>query len=110
LHCLATLPSWRLCFWSAGFLGVIWVSFFFPWFRDEPEQKKGVNQAERDLIKSGREASDEIHHHDAHVLKWLFTSRSMWIIAGLGILASYGFSFWVSWLPKYLKDVQGVDL
>ncbi|HEV8608399.1 MAG TPA: MFS transporter [Tepidisphaeraceae bacterium] len=110
LHWLATMPSWRLGFWAAGLLGVIWVSFFFPWFRDEPDQKKSVNHAEINLIKAGREARDEVHHHDAHVLKWLFASKSMWIVAGIGVLVSYCFSFWVSWLPKYLKDVQGVDL
>jgi len=110
LKWLSTFPSWRLGFWAAGLLGVVWISFFFPWFRDEPEQKKEVNEAERNLIKSGREARDEGHAHDPRVLKWLFTSPSMWIVAGIGLLVSYCFSFWVSWLPKYLKDVQGVDL
>jgi ACS family glucarate transporter-like MFS transporter len=110
LHWLTTYPSWRLGFWAAGLFGVVWICFFLPWFRDEPEQKRGVNEAERNLIKSGREARDEVQFHDTQVLKWLFTSPSMWIVVGIGLLVSYCFSFYVSWLPKYLKDVQGVDL
>jgi MFS family permease len=110
-HWLSEIPSWRLGFWAAGVLGCIWVCFFFPWFKDDPAEKRGVNEGELILIKSGREARDEGHPHlDWRVLGWLFTSRSMWIVAGIGILVSYCFSFWVSWLPKYMKDVQGFDL
>jgi ACS family glucarate transporter-like MFS transporter len=110
LHWLGAIPSWRMGFFAAGFLGCIWVVFFLPWFKDDPAEKKGINEAELTLIKSGREARDEGHAHDPRVLKWLFTSRSMWIVAGIGLLVSYCFSFWVSWLPKYMKDVQGFDL
>src|SRR5213076_514219 len=97
---VANIPSWRLGFWAAGFLGVIWISFFYPWFRDEPAEKKDVNQAELDLIKAGRESRDEGQHHEPKVLKWLFISPAMWTVAGIGLLVSYCFSFWVSWLPR----------
>ncbi len=107
---VASLPAWRLGFLSAGLFGVIWIVLFWPWFRDDPAEKKGVNDAELHLIKAGRQARDEVQHHDAHVLRWLFTSKSMWIVAGIGLLVSYCFSFWVSWLPKYLKEVQGFDI
>jgi MFS family permease len=107
---LAEVPAWRMGFWAAGLIGAVWVAFFYPWFRDDPAEKKGVNQAELNLIKAGREARDEGHHTDTRVLKWLFISPSLWIIAGIAFLVSNCFSFWVSWLPRYLKDVQGVDL
>jgi MFS family permease len=112
LNWLGEIAPWRLGFWAAGLMGVVWVAFFFPWFRDEPADKKGVNQAELDLIKHGREARDQEHPHTEwkKVLNWLFTSRSMWIISGIAILVSFGFSFWVSWLPKYLKEVHQFDL
>jgi MFS family permease len=110
-HWLGRIPSWRLGFLAAGCMGVVWVVFFFPWFRDDPAEKKDVNEGELNLIKHGREARDEGHHKlDWRVLGWLFTSRSMWIVAGIGLLVSYCFSFWVSWLPRYMKDVQGFDL
>jgi len=108
---LANMPEWRLVFWTAGLFGLIWVAFFLPWFKDEPAEKKSVNEAELNLIKAGRQARDEGGKHmDWKILGQLFTSRSMWIVAGIGLLVSYCFSFWVSWLPKYLKAVQGLDL
>jgi MFS transporter, ACS family, glucarate transporter len=39
----------------------------------------------------------------------LFTSPSLWAIAVLYVCGSFGFSFFISWLSKYLKDVQGVQ-
>lgn len=41
---------WRHTFWIFGSLGIIWCLLFFMWFRDRPEEKEGVNQAEIDLI------------------------------------------------------------
>src|SRR5262249_1667504 len=37
-------------FWLFGMLGVVWCVVFWWWFRDRPDQKPGVNQAELDLI------------------------------------------------------------
>jgi ACS family glucarate transporter-like MFS transporter len=110
LHWLAAVPVWRLGFLAAGLMGVVWVTFFLPWFRDNPAEKKGVNEAELNLIKHGREARDSEHHHVEGVFLQLFTSKPMWIVATIGILMSYCFSFYVSWLPKYLKQVHHLDL
>ena len=48
-----SVASWRLGFWASGLLGLIWVALFYPWFRDEPAEKRGVNVAELALIRSG---------------------------------------------------------
>ena len=42
----ASLPSWRIGFFISGLLGVVWCLAFYPWFRDEPAQKKSVERAE----------------------------------------------------------------
>jgi len=110
LSSLTRIPSWRLGFWMAGVFGVIWVAFFYPWFRDDPAEKEGVNQAELDLIKAGRSPRDVGHVHDPKILWTLFTSPAMWVVCTIGLTVSYGFSFYVSWLPKYLKTVQGIDV
>jgi MFS family permease len=44
---------WRHIFWLFGFIGVVWCVVFWWWFRDYPEQKPEVNQAELDLIRAG---------------------------------------------------------
>jgi MFS family permease len=44
--------NWRPIFWVFGALGAVWCVAFWIWFRDRPEEKVGVNQAELDLIHS----------------------------------------------------------
>src|SRR5262249_51469925 len=39
LEWLALVAPWRLGFWAAGMLGLVWVACFYPWFRDEPTEK-----------------------------------------------------------------------
>lgn len=107
---LQGIAPWRLGFWASGALGLIWVAAFYPWFRDEPEEKHTVNQAELDLIAEGRSPLDHTGEHDPKVLWKLFTSPAMWVVSGIGITCSFCFSFYMSWLPKYLKVVHHRDL
>jgi sugar phosphate permease len=46
--------TWTTPFWIIGLLGVLWCAAFWPWFRNRPEEMKGVNDAERELIAAGR--------------------------------------------------------
>jgi MFS family permease len=48
---------WRHCFWIFGLLGVVWCGAFWWWFRDRPEQHRGVNPAELALIRGTRPAA-----------------------------------------------------
>src|SRR5262249_49694720 len=52
---------WRHSFWIFGSLGLLWCIVFWWWFRDRPEQKATVNQAELDLIH-GDEGPPEAAH------------------------------------------------
>lgn len=107
LHWLQSAPSWRLGFWSMGLVGLAWTAAFFFWFRDNPADKASVNQAELDLIRSdpGNAPSDETHD-GAHVWAALFASPSLWALALAYLCISFGWSFFVSWMPRYLLDVH----
>lgn len=102
------ISAWRLGFWASGMIGIVWCLLFYPWFRDDPAKHKGVNEAELAIIRDGRVAKDEKHSMPGHVWKALFTSRSLWAIGLLYILGSFGWSFFVSWLPKYFKQVHDI--
>ena len=106
---------WRFGFWASGLLGVFWVVLFWPFFRDNPADKKTVNAAELDLINHGRNAhtpslrhSDTSHDLSPNVFSALFTSPSLWAFAVLYFCVSFGWSFFASWIPRFFKDVQGV--
>jgi MFS family permease len=50
---LAPVLNWRETFWVFGACGVVWCVLFALWFRNRPEQKAGVNEAELALIRGG---------------------------------------------------------
>lgn len=104
------LPAWRFGFWTAGLVGVLWCLAFYPWFRDDPARKRAVNDAELALIGRGREKqqSETSHHVPREMWGLLVRSRSLWALGLLYLCASFGWSFFVSWMPRYLKEVHGV--
>jgi MFS family permease len=104
----STVPAWRIAFFVSGALGVVWCLAFYPWFRNEPAEKESVSAEERHYIESGRGELDQGHHAGAQTWLKLVTSPSLWAIAMYYFCGSFGWSFFVSWMPKYMDKVQGV--
>jgi ACS family glucarate transporter-like MFS transporter len=106
LNRVAETEAWRISFWAAGIVGAVWVGLFFWWFRDHPSEKKSVNQAELDLIT--RNAPPEVRGHSMPSSMWkqLLTNRSLLALGILYLCSSFGWSFFVSWMPKYFAEVQ----
>ena len=102
------VAAWRMGFWASGLLGLVWVALFYPWFRDDPADKVTVNEAELALIRSGRTGREQDSHRPTPPGFWpaLFTSRSLWAMALLYLCVSFGWSFFVSWMPRFLNDVH----
>jgi nitrate/nitrite transporter NarK len=111
LRGLTDVAPWRLAFWSAGLVGAIWCVSFFAWFRDEPSAHPGVNRAELELIRSGRgEGTHERGPMDRAIWTRLVKSSSLWALGGLYLFGSFGWSFFVSWAPAYLRQAHGVAM
>ncbi len=96
----AWFQGWQTPLWLVAAVGLVWCLFFWPWFRNSPEEMPKVNHAERGLIVSGRAAGG--HEH----LPWrtLVRSRNVW-----GLCLMYGFmafsgAFFITMLPDYLKN------
>jgi ACS family glucarate transporter-like MFS transporter len=105
---LRTVAPWRIAFIASGALGLIWCLAFYPWFRDEPAEKRSVSETERRYIETGRGNVESRHAVNADVWLTLFSSPSLWALALYYFCGSIGWSFFVSWMPRYLKAVQGV--
>jgi MFS family permease len=114
LHLPGDLASWRAAFWAAGALGLFWCLAFYPWFRDDPAAVPSVNAAELRLIRSDPadrpESGDRSAHHRMPGPAWLalLSSRSLWAMGLLYVCTSFVWSFYVSWMPRYLKEIHGV--
>ena len=110
LHGLAHLAPWRFGFFVSGLVGVIWVILFRMWFTEDPANKPSVNAAELSLIQADRPPGDAGAAHRIGRELWidLFSSRSLWALAVLYLCGSFGWNFFVSWMPKFLEDVHHV--
>jgi MFS transporter, ACS family, glucarate transporter len=97
--------TWRTAFALFGCLGVIWAIFFYRWFRDKPSEKKGVNAAELELLRSA-----ESHAGHGHVpWKVFVASPQVWFLCGQYFCLSYSWYFSITWLPTYLKEARHLD-
>ena len=108
---LGEVSSWRFGFFVSGLFGLVWVVFFWRFFRDDPATDVRVNAAELVVIRSGGATASGAKAHTDHSLRAIgqvFTSRSLWAIALLYLCGSFGWSFFVSWLPRYMNDVHHV--
>ena len=90
---------WRSAFVLFGCLGVLWAIGFYLWFRDRPSEHPGVNAAELAMMDG---AKTNAPRHEKVPWKTLLSSRS---VLGLWLqyfCMSYGWYFYITWLPTYL--------
>ncbi len=97
---------WRSLFLLFGSLGFVWAFFWYRWFRDEPAAHPDVSAQERALIEKGRAPQAR---HDLTWARWkvLLANPSVLGLCGMYFTQSYGFAFYVYWLPEYLKTARG---
>ena len=102
-----SLVSWRNAFALFGGLGVVWAAVFYFWFRDRPRDHPEVNAAELELLKEN-EANIVGHGH----VPWgkMVSSPTVWLLWGQYFCISYGWYFYITWLPTYLQEERGVAL
>jgi MFS family permease len=98
--------GWRWGFVALAFLGVIWISAFLPWFRNDPAEHKSVNAAELAMLQSGR----ELVLHD-HGVAWyrLLLQKDIALLGLQYFTFSYTWYFYVTWLPTWLQQARGLS-
>ena len=101
---LVYLP-WRAVFVIFAFAGVLWTIGWHRWFRDEPRQHPQVNEAEAIWIEHGR---SPVPTSNESVLRAALRSPSVWFLCLMYFTQTYGFTFFVTWLPTYLQREKGL--
>jgi MFS family permease len=101
---LATL-GWRWMFPVFGAVGVVWAVVWLVWFRDDPREHRSVNAAEVAWI--GQPAASG---HASVPWGALARSRNLWAVCVMYFGIIYGWYFYLTWLPTYLKQARGFDL
>jgi ACS family glucarate transporter-like MFS transporter len=104
---MAVYLPWRWIFIALGFVGLAWALFWYRWFRDEPREHPSVNADEADLIEGtrGLEASESRHGTWSEV----FRIPSLLPLCLQYVANSYGYYFFITWLPTYLAQARGMS-
>jgi MFS family permease len=99
--------SWRRAFELFGALGVIWAIVFYRWYRDDPATHRSVNAAELRMLPPTAETATV-----TGALPWrlLVGNRAVWLICAQYACLAYGWWFYVTWLPTYLRDARGTGI
>lgn len=100
---LINMFDWRAVFYIFSTFGIVWGLVWYIWFRDYPEQKESVNQAEIELIGSAGPG-----HHGLKFGR-IIKSPNLWWIMAMYHCFCYG-SFWfLVWTASYLAEEKGMD-
>ena len=101
---LAHLP-WRALFAIFGSVGFVWSAAWYRWFRDTPGEHPAANEEERAYIAAGC----GVRQLSRGATDWggLLGNGSVVALCLMYFTQSYGFNFYVTWLPSYLRTVRG---
>ena len=104
---IALYLPWRLVFVMFGFIGLVWAACWYWWFRDEPREHPAVNAAEAELIETTRGLSPG----DISRGTWseVFRVPSLLPLCLQYVANSYGYYFFITWLPTYLAKARGMS-
>jgi ACS family glucarate transporter-like MFS transporter len=99
--------SWRQAFMVFGGIGLIWAVLFFRWYRDNPRDNKSINPAELRMIEESQHLASS--HSD---VPWgvFVRSRQVWMLCFQYFCLSYGWYFYITWLPTYLHEARHLSL
>ncbi len=96
---LAAFLPWRVLFLIFGSVGLIWALTWRLWFRDEPRDHPAVGEAELGLIERDRELPPP---HAGGSWRAVWRTRSLFPLCLQYFANTYGFYFFITWLPLYL--------
>ncbi len=93
--------GWAAPCWSLAAVGLLWGATFWLWFRDRPEQTRGVNAAEMALIAADRPATPP-----RAPLPWsrFLRSRNVWALCLMYGFLGFSGNFITNLLNVYLRD------
>ena len=99
--------GWRTPFLIFGVLGLFWAILFHSWYRDTPQEHSGVNEAEKRWIEAEPTPEPARNENESEVVRvpWgrLLGSGNLWTIGWMYFCLSFGWVFYVTWLPTYLE-------
>lgn len=103
---LIATAGWRETFPLLSLFGVLWVIAWWRWYRDEPRDCVDIDPEELRLIEAGR-SMGQPHQEGVQILHTFLRTPSVLFLCLMYFTQTYGFNFYVTWLPTYLRNERG---
>lgn len=105
--------GWKGLFVVTGLIGIVWGIVWYVFYRD-PQQHKGVNEAELQHIEKGGGLLDQQAAAQKKAFRWadlkaVLSYRKLWGIYIGQFAVNATLWFFLTWFPKYLVDYRGLD-
>ncbi len=104
---IITAVGWRHAFEIFGVLGVVWAAGFYLWYRENPLEHPGMNDAEKALLRDG---ATRVSGHGKAPWGKFVRSGSVWLLCWQYFFLNYGWYFNITWLPTYLREARGMNV
>jgi len=98
--------GWRASFFVFGALGVIWSVVWYAWFRDYPEEKRGVAHVAEGTGAGGEAGAGG--HGGGFPWRAALTNSSVLAAMAMVFTYAYGFNFFQTWLHTFLVKGRGM--
>jgi ACS family glucarate transporter-like MFS transporter len=95
--------GWRTSFYVFAVVGVVWAVVWFLWYRDRPEDKKGVTARELAVIRDDRAQSG----HAPLAWRKVVRKANFWKLLVMYHCYSWGSFFYLAWVPQILQKGRG---
>jgi MFS family permease len=97
------MGGWQMPLVLVAALGLAWCAWFWPWFRNRPDEMQWVNKAELALIEAGRSGKPSAGHGS---IPWgrMVRMRSVWALWLMYGFLGFSGNFYLSMLPTYLMN------
>jgi ACS family glucarate transporter-like MFS transporter len=91
--------GWRASFYVFGVAGLLWAAVWYWWFRDSPEEKRGLPPP---VVPGTGTAA-------GHAFPWHLASRSttVWALLGVAFCYIYVYNFFQTWFHTFLVRGRG---
>lgn len=97
--------GWRATFVIFGASGLVWVTAFYWWFRDDPAKHPRTNAAELALIGASTETAPA---HGGIPWTRVLLTANVWLLGLIMTVSGMLFYILFQWFPTYLKEGRGL--
>lgn len=105
--------GWRMSFVALMIVGFAWAVFWWSWFRDEPEQKQGIDDEELQYILDNRQQKKTADENEASLSgSALLAAPNMWLVCLQYFASNFTFFFCLThWFPHLKKtyDLENLE-